>query len=342
VRVNSSKLPSVARYPSPQHAVSASGNKLTLPNRRQMKRLRIPGIADIFRFDEPEEIRALAHDARIDRNFSLRTCPFNWLLLKRSLAVLSFKGHRFPTMIRQDSQARQLHQRELADFLHQRAAAIRLGPQELDSLARWVRGEEPESEVGMLAQNLLGKLFAPGFVATAQSWAAAQVLVAAPRSRRILKVLWWFVTGKVGRSKRLLAQMVDEDLSAVNAIGIAVHNVVKGLRRMRSLYSDSSARFSLAPDAAASLCLFAPLSLYRQATAPGELGGCPFARNSLFVLEIGKASQLKGGHPLVFMDGTWSRCPAADWVPAMMEGLWLRATGATAEAPQEIQPTKEE
>src|ERR1700691_2489757 len=45
------------------------------------------------------------------------------------------------------------------------------------------------------------------------------------------------------------------------------------------------------------------------------------------MFEIAKASQREGGRPLVFMDGTWSRCPAADWVPAMMEGLWLRATG---------------
>jgi hypothetical protein len=299
-----------------------------------MKRLRIPGFADIFRVDEPEEILALARDPRVDRKFSLRTCPFNWLLLKRSLAVLSFQGNRFPTMTSQDSPARQLHQRELAQSLHQRAAAIRLGPEELEPLARWIRGEAPEWQVGVLTQDLLGKLFVPGFVATAESWAAAQVVVAAPRSRQIAKVLWWFVTGKVGRSKRLLAQMVDGDLSAVNAIGIAVHNVVKGLRRMRSLYSDRNSRSSLTPDAAASLCLFAPLSLYRQATAPGQLGGCPFPRNSLFVLEIGKASQREGGRPLVFMDGTWSRCPAADWVPALMEGLWLRATGmaTTAEA----------
>jgi hypothetical protein len=256
----------------------------------------------------------------------LRTCPYNWLLLKRSLAVLSFDGQRFPTMTSQDSQARQLHQRELAQSLHQRAAAIRLGPEELESLACWVRGAGPDSQVGVLTQELLGKLFVPGFVATAESWAAAQVLVAAPRSKEILKVLGWFVTGKIGRSKRLLTQMVDGDLSAVNAIGIAVHNVVKGLRRMRNLYADSSARSSLVPDAAASLCLFAPLSLYRQATSAGQLNGCPFSRNSLFVLEIGKASQREGGRPLVFMDGTWSRCPAADWVPAMMEGLWLRAT----------------
>jgi hypothetical protein len=307
-----------------------------------MKRLRIPGVADIFRVDEPEEILALAQDPRIDREFSLRTCPFNWLLLKRSLAVLSFKGHRFPTMTRQDSQPRQLRQRELAQFLRQRAAAIRLGPEELDSLACWVRGEAPESQVGVLAQELLGKLFAPNFVATPESWAAAQVLVAAPRSREILKMLWWFVTGKVGRSKRLLAQMVDGDLSAVNAIGIAVHNVVKGLRRMRTLYADSNSRSSLAPAAAASLCLFAPLSLYRQATAPGQLGGCPFPRNSLFVFEIGKASQREGGRPLVFMDGTWSRCPAADWVPAMMEGLWVRATGVPAKSAPETQPIKEQ
>jgi len=296
-----------------------------------MRRLRILGFADIFRVDEPKEILALAHDPRIDREFSLRTCPFNWLLLKRSLAVLSYDGHRFPTMIRHDSEARQLHQRELAQSLHQRVDAIRLGPEELEPLARWVRAEGPESQVGMLTQELLGRLFVPGFVATAESWAAAQILVAAPRSKQILKVLWWFVTGKVGRSKRLLAQMVDGDLSAVNAIGIAVHNTVKGLRRMRSLYSDPRSR-SLTPDAAASQCLFAPLSLYRQATAPGDLDGCPFPQNALFVLEIGKASQREGGRPLVFMDGTWSRCPAADWVPAMMEGLWLRATGAAAKS----------
>lgn len=260
-----------------------------------MKRVRVPGFADIFRVDEPEEIRALARDPCIDRKFNLSTCPFNWLLLKRSLAVLSFKGQRFPTMTSQDSQARHLRQRELAEFLHQKAAAIRLGPEELDPLARWVRGEGPDSQVGVLAQELLGKLFVPRFVATAESWAAAQVLVAAPRSRQILKVLSWFATGKLTRSKRLLAQMVDGDLSAVNAIGIAVHNVVKGLRRMRSLYSDSNSRSALAPDAAASLCLFAPLSLYRQATAPGQLGGCPYSRNSLFVFELAKASQREGG-----------------------------------------------
>ena len=295
-----------------------------------MKRTKIPGIANLFRLDELEEIKALAHDPSIDRKFSLQTCPFNWLLLRRSLAVLSIAGRRFPTMVPRDSEERRIHQQELAKSLSAQAAAIRTGPEELESLAGWIRGEKSESEVGMLTQGLLGRLFVPGFIATAESWEAAKVLVAAPRSRKILKVLWWFATGKVRRSQRLLAGMVDGDLSAVNAIGIAVHNVIKGLRQMKSLYGDQMVRTSLTPGAAANRCLFAPVSLYRQATEAGRIGDCPYDRNTLFVLEIGKASQQEGGRPLVFMDGTWSRCPATDWVPAMLEGLWLRATTAAA------------
>jgi hypothetical protein len=295
-----------------------------------MKRLKIPGISDIFEVDEPEEIRALAQDPRIDRKFGLRTCPFNWLLLKRSLAVLSFKGRRFPTMTCRDSRERQIQQQELAKSLRERAAAIRLGPEELEPLAQWVQGKGLESQVGVLAQQLLGRLFLPEFVATEESWAAAKMFVAAPRSRNLFLVTWWFASGKLRRSKRLLAGMVKENLSAMNAIGIAVHNVVKGLRRMRTLYADSGTRNSLSPGAAARQCLFAPVSLYRQATEAGQLGNCPFPRNALFVFEIGKASRREGGRPLVFMDDTWSQCPAAEWVPAMMEGVWLRATSTAA------------
>jgi hypothetical protein len=291
-----------------------------------MKRLKIPGIIDIFKVSDPEEIRALAQDPHVDREFGLRTCPVNWLLLKRSLSVLSVGARRFPTMTPRDSKQRQNDQQELRNSLNERITAISAGPEELEPLANWIRGAGAESEVGVITQQLLGRLFFPGFVATEESWAAAKVFVAAPRSWKIPTILWWFVTGKVRRAKRLLAGMVDGNLSAMNAVGIAVHNTVKGLRHMRSLYADSGVRFSLSPEEAARECLFAPRSLYRQATSAGQLGGCPFPRHALFVFEIGEASQREGGRPLVFMDETWSRCPAAQWVPALLEGVWRRAT----------------
>jgi hypothetical protein len=123
--------------------------------------------------------------------------------------------------------------------------------------------------------------------------------------------------------------MVADDLSGLNAIGIAVHNLVKGIRQMRVLYSDASARSGLTPDEAARQCLFAPVSLYRQATAAVQFGTYSIPRKALCVLDIGTASRQDGGRPLVFMEDTWSRCPAAAWVPAMLEGQWRRATGAS-------------
>jgi hypothetical protein len=123
-----------------------------------------------------------------------------------------------------------------------------------------------------------------------------------------------------------LAGMVKDDLSALNAIGIAVHNVVKSLRHMRLLYANAELRSGLSAEAAAERCLFAPVSLYRQATAAGEFDGCPYARQSLFVLSIGEASQNADGRSLVFMEDSWSRCPANLWVPAMLQGVWRRAS----------------
>ena len=290
-----------------------------------MKRLKVPGLVDLFEVNDPIEIKALASDPRLDRRFETRTCPINWLLLKRSLKVLSFDGRRFPTMMPRDDMQRAHRQQELWSALSERATAISSGPDELEPLANWIRGVGSEAQLGVLVQQLLGQLFSSQFVATEESWTAAETLVAAPRSKNLPKIAWWFITGKVRRSKRLLAGMVNGDLSAVNAIGIAVHNLVKSIRHMRLLYADTSVRSSLSAEAAAEQSLFAPISIYRQATVSGQFNGCSFSRNSLFVLAIGEASQHAEGRSLVFMNESWSRCPANLWTPAMLQGVWRRA-----------------
>jgi hypothetical protein len=291
-----------------------------------LKRIHIPGIINVFQVSDPQEIKDLSNDPVIDRQFETRTCPFNWFLLKRSLSVLSFEQRRFPTMTPRHSKARERYQDDLWRRLSNDSADIRTGPAELAPIATWIQGAGSDEEVGILTQQLLGRLFKSDFVATPDSWDAARVLVAAPRSPNLPRMLWWFATGKVSRAKRLLAGKVDKDLSAVNAIGIAVHNVVKGLRRMRALYADVGMRNTLSAAAAASQCLFAPVSVYRQSTGPGKIGARPFPKNSLFVFNIGGASGTQDGHSLVFMEESWSRCPASLWVPALLEGVWKRAT----------------
>jgi hypothetical protein len=291
-----------------------------------MKRQRVPGLVDLFEVSDPNEIKALARDPHLDRKFETATCPINWLLLKRSLKVLSFHGCRFPTMTARDDAQRTSIQENLWNALSEKASLIKNGPDELEPLANWVRGYGPDAKLGVLVQQLLGQLFFSDFVATEASWDAAKVLVAAPRSNNLPLMLWWFVSGKVRHAKSLLASMVDDDLSAVNAIGIAVHNVVKSLRQMRVLHAGVETRPALSAEAAAEQCLFAPISVFRQATAAGQLGDCPYSRHSLFVLSIGEAARQAEGRSLVFMEDTWSRCPAILWVPAMLQRVWSRAS----------------
>jgi hypothetical protein len=291
----------------------------------QLKRHHIPYILDVFEVSDPKDIEAVNNDPRIDRQFDSPTCPLNWLLLKRSLSVLSYAGNRFPTMRPRDSVARKSAQQALWNRLNLKAPEVKLGPEELEPLADWVRGDGAEESIGLRAQQILGRLFSETFVATPESWDAAITLVRAPRSSNVFKLIWWSLSGKVRRAKRQLAGMVNNDLSAVNAIGIAVHNLVKSLRRMKSLYSDKNLRMTLSPLEAVNRCLAAPISVYRQATVAGELKGNQFSNCSLFILNIGDAAKMEGAGNLVFMRGSWSSCPAEQWVPAMLEGVWLRA-----------------
>jgi hypothetical protein len=291
----------------------------------QLKRHHIPGVLDIFEVSDPQEIEAINADPRFDRKFDSRTCPFNWLLLKRSLIVLSYAGNRFPTMKPRESNSRKSDQQALWNRLNLTVPRVRLGPKELEPLSDWVRGHGAEESLGLRAQQILGRLFSETFVSTPESWDAAITLVRAPRSSNVFKLIWWKLSGKVRRAKRQLAGMVNNDLSAVNAIGIAVHNLVKSLRQMREIYSDGNLRITLSPSDAVDRCLTAPVSIYRQATSAGELNGCQFSNGSIFILNIGDASKMEGASSLVFMRDSWSSCPAEQWVPAMLEGVWLRA-----------------
>ncbi len=290
-----------------------------------MKRYHIPGVLDVYEVSDPREIEAVNNDPRIDRQFDSRTCPLNWLLVKRALSVLSYGENRFPTMKPRTSAARQSAQQALWNRLHLNLAEVKMGPQELEPLAQWVRGQGAEESLGPQAQQILGRLFSAAFVATRESWDAATTLVRAPRLNNVPQLIWWRISGKVRTAKRKLASMVNDDLSAVNAIGIAVHNLVNSLRRMRALYSDSNRRPTLSPADAAHQCLVAPVSVFRQATAAGELHGHRFSHGSLFVLNIGEAAKLDETKALVFMRDSWSSCPAEQWIPAMLEGVWLRA-----------------
>ena len=182
-----------------------------------MKRTHIPGVVNTFEVNDPEEIKSLANDPVIDREFETRTCPINWFLLKRSLSVLSFKGRRFPTMEPRDCATRARAQEELWRMLNEQAESIKAGPIALEPLAEWVRGVGSDAEAGIRTSSCWDAYF--GVISRRQRRVGRRHwFLSWLHCSNLLKLGWWFVSGKVRRAKRLLAGMVGDDLSAVNAM----------------------------------------------------------------------------------------------------------------------------
>jgi hypothetical protein len=172
-------------------------------------------------------------------------------------------------------------------------------------------------------------LFVPDYRGTSESWAAAKVLDAAVHTRNPLRAIFLQLSGRLRRSRQLLADLVKDDLAGVHATGIAVHNLVRGFERMRELWSDPRWR-SRPADAVVEQCLFAPPSVLRQATMPGATIAGEVRPGTLVVLELEAARARTPGRDVELMTGTWAQCPAAAFVPALLCVVWEHAVAAPA------------
>jgi hypothetical protein len=291
-----------------------------------MKRTYLPGITDIAVVTDPVEIRTISNDSRFDRDFIGHGPVRNVQLLRKLLRIFSLKGRRVPTMLPRTNPSRAAAQDELWSRLNATADEVKHGPPHLEPLAEWVRGIGTTEKLDLLVQQSIGRLFVETFTATEESLAAAHVVLEAASSSNVLKMLGWRISGRLGRAKTLLASMVNGDLAGVIALIAARQLIVDGLHTMRQLAADPALRSSITTDAAVDECLFAPPTVLRQAKTSGDVGSCPFKRGSLFILELGSASKGAANRDLVFLSQSWSRCPAEKWVPALLEGVWTRAS----------------
>jgi len=290
-----------------------------------MKRIRIPGLVDIVLSDDAAEIESLAQNANLDRAYSDRSLIVNGQIIKRVRDALQIGGRPFPTVSPKAAEGRAEAQRALWNRLTALAPTYAQGTDELNDLASFVRGEGPADACGLLVQQVVGRLFVPTFTATQASWDAALVLNQAPRTMNPALLLWWSLTKRVDKAKLLLSAMVAGDLAAVHAIGVALHNIVSGVVLMRQLYSDENGRAALSPESAGSQCIFAPQTVIRQPVTPVDSSEGRLDIQTLVILKLQAANEMQANRDTSFLSQTWSRCPADQWVPALLEGIWRRA-----------------
>ncbi len=290
-----------------------------------MNRTRIPGIVDIVTSDVASEIETFAQDPNLDRAFADRSILTNGQILQRVLGILQIDGKPLPTVSPRSSPGRAEAQNALWNHLNALAPAYSTGPDELEDIAAFVRGIGADDSCGILVQQVVGRLFAQDFQATEASWNAALLLDKAVHSLNPALNAWLDLTDQIDPAKQLLSNMVGGDLAAVHAIGFALHNIVSGVNLMRQLYSDPSGRDALSPEAAGSRCLFAPVNILRQPTAPDQSADGDLETGTLLILSLQAANAATPDASLAFLRGTWSMCPAEQWVPALLQGIWRRA-----------------
>ena len=290
-----------------------------------MKRTYFPGIIDLVVVTDPADIRTISNDSRFDRDFIAHGPLRNVQLLRKLLRIFSFNGTLIAPLLPRTDPSRAAAQDELWLRLNVKANEVKHGPAQLEPLAQWVRGIGTAETLDLLVQQSIGRLFVETFTATEESVAAARLVLEAASSSSVLKTLGWRISGKLERAKTLLASMMNGNLAGTLAMITARQLIVEGLHKMRQLATDPAVRSSITTDAVVDECLFAPATVLRQAKTSGEVSGCPFRRGSLFILGLGSASKGAANRDLVFLDQSWSRCPAEKWVPALLQGVWTRS-----------------
>ncbi len=289
-------------------------------------RLRVPGLLDLLQIDDPAHIAAASADKRLDRDFTGAGPLLNRWIARRIRRSLRAPSAPLPSVSARDHPDRADQRAKLEAELDRLVADGRVAPDHLEFLAAYIRGEHDDDTMHRKAQEAVGRLFAPDYIASKQTWRAACIFDAAPRNMNPLRAIFWAVTGAVGRSRRLLSDAVGGDPAGVHATAVAVHSLVRSLEAMRGLWREPGVKDRLTPAIAVVRSLRAPQNVPRRWSVPASTawGNLPAGTLTLFQLEAARAHD--PGSDVTFMADSWSRCPASRWSTAMLDAVWRRAS----------------
>ncbi len=295
------------------------------------RRIRVPWLVDVLLVDDPHEIGELAAEPRLDRRFDAIGPLVNRVLAQRIRGQMHVAGVRLPALAPRDDRRRASRQAELEKELDPASGKPLWDDAHLQELASYVRGRLDEQRLGQVVQEVCGRLFYADYRASAESWRAAVLFNRAADADPVRR-LWWTLTGQLRLAQVLLARLAKEDPHAFHATAIALHNIVRSLQGMRELRRDPGARARLSEATIVSQCLVAPPRVPRQVTSElfSRAAAGPLRQGTFVLMQLDEARQRAPGPEMTFMSDQWSRCPARDFVPALLLAVWRAAeeTGA--------------
>jgi hypothetical protein len=260
-------------------------------------------------------------DTRLDRQYEPKGPLLNRIIVRRIRSVLVLNGQPLPPVAPRGMQRPTPEQAALEKRLNALAEDLHGGEEWLKPLAGYVRREGPSSAAGPLAQEAVGRLF------VADTTQCRKALRRPPSSTarrgRSIRLCLFRGQSPGASAARRHGSMVHGDPAGVHATGIAMHNMVASLQRMRALWSSPGGR-QLPPQGAVMQCLAAPAQVMRQPPAAGGSGG-KLDDTTLVLLRLEAARAQSQRQGVAFLAQSWSRCPAYAWVPALLSAVWRTA-----------------
>jgi hypothetical protein len=290
------------------------------------RRISIPLVIDLLIVDDPEQIAALDADPAVTRDFERSQSWAVRRLGARLRKVLSIGNTLLPALLPRGDRIRAGQTAALERRFGPRGENAAITPEDVQDLARYVRGEIAEAVMIARLQSVVGRQFSTDYQATSQTVHDAFLLDMA--ARNLVKGLWLRLTGQIGPARRRMAQACDGDLYAAHATVVALHSLAVPLRGLRRHFGDGAGPWRGAPEVVAAVIEPPPKSL-RSVSGPVAV---PFLRRPLSAksLLIYSAPAAAGAN-VAFAMGRWSQCPAHAFVRRLLEEVWHAATKAQRE-----------
>ena len=287
-------------------------------------RIRIPALLDLLIVSDGREILGTADHPKLDRGPLPHGPLLNRLIAGIPAQVLRTFGRAAACRAPAWGCRARAAQRALAERL---SAPAPWDDESLDMVAGWLRSRDPA--LGPACQQLVGRLFVPGFRASRATWNAATVLDRA-LTNPVLRLLWT-VTGELSRAQAILSTAMGGDRAGVHATGIAVHSLVRGVERLEHVLADASLRATVSDAGALGFAVSAPDTVLRHATGYAETPAGPVAPGTIVLFKLDQEANRLADPRLAFLSESWSACPAASLVPRLLAEIWARATGHDAD-----------
>ncbi len=284
------------------------------------RQIRVPGLLNVIRTDDPELIRTLADHPALDRDFEAKGPLINRLLAARVRRGLRSAIGPLPSALMRDDEARTKTQADIRE---------RYKPGNWDdpgvgNLASYVQGAGSRP-VGELAQEVVGRVLDSEYRSNEDTWDAATKVQRHLQGRNpILRIIRW-LSGELMRAQNVLSRASRNDGASVHGTGVAVHNLVDSLDWMRAAWADPSRRARLTPKTAAHAAIRAPHTVMRAGAYDTDLLGGTLKPGTLVALDTRKAASRGMDARLAFLGDSWSSCPAEAWVMALLEEVWRQA-----------------